>query len=80
MLGLNVGFLSGQAAYTPLDTRGNPLRTAFNEDLGNLAPQRRLSASEVLATTAIKEPLSESATCDEAPRLVPRSVTSRVIY
>ncbi len=35
-LGLNGGFLSGQAAYTPLDARGNPLRTAFNEDLGKV--------------------------------------------
>ncbi len=36
MLGLNVGFLAGQAAYTPLDARGNPLRTAFNDDVGKV--------------------------------------------
>ena len=35
-LGLHAGGLAGQAAYTPLDAMGNPLRTAFNEDSGKV--------------------------------------------
>ena len=35
-LGLSAGWLAGQAAYTPLDASGNPLRTAFNDDIGKV--------------------------------------------
>ena len=35
-LGLNAGGLAGQTTYTPLDARGNPLRTAFNDDIGKV--------------------------------------------
>ena len=35
-LGVAVGFCPGSAEYTALDARGNPLRTAFNDDLGKV--------------------------------------------
>ncbi len=35
-LGLAVGFRPAPAAYTALDARGNPLRTAFNDDMGKV--------------------------------------------
>ncbi|MCH7891239.1 MAG: hypothetical protein IH921_07030 [Gemmatimonadetes bacterium] len=35
-LGIAVGFRPGSAEYTALDARGNPLRTAFNDDLGKV--------------------------------------------
>ena len=35
-LGMAVGFRSGPAEYTALDASGNPLRTAFNYDLGKV--------------------------------------------
>ncbi len=35
-LGIAVGLRPGPAEYTGLDARGNPLRTAFNEDLGKV--------------------------------------------
>ena len=35
-LGVAVGFRPGSAEYTALDARGNPLRTAFNDDLGKV--------------------------------------------
>ena len=35
-LGLAVGFRPVPAAYTALDARGNPLRTAFNDDVGKV--------------------------------------------
>ena len=35
-LGTAVGFRAGPAEYKTLDARGNPLRTAFNDDLGKV--------------------------------------------
>ncbi len=35
-LGMAVAFRPGPAEYTALDARGNPLRTAFNDDLGKV--------------------------------------------
>ncbi len=35
-LGIAVGFRAGPAEYMALDARGNPLRTAFNDDLGKV--------------------------------------------
>jgi len=35
-LGIAVGSRPGPAEYTALDARGNPLRRAFNDDLGKV--------------------------------------------
>ncbi len=35
-LGVNVAIRPVPAAYTALDARGNPLRTAFNDDMGKV--------------------------------------------
>ncbi len=35
-LGMAVAFRAGPPEYTALDARGNPLRTAFNDDHGKV--------------------------------------------